>query len=129
MMSAAIKLAVLAGAILAGALLMESLFFSERAERLNEAIIVVEVRNGCGLSGLGDRVASHLRNQGFDVIFVGNAEDFEFSETMVVDRSGEWTKALEVARALGGVPVVQQIAPGNFADASVVLGQDFEALK
>ena len=126
MMNSVIKLVLLAGVILAGVLLVNSLFFSERAERLNEAVIVVEVRNGCGLSGLGDRVARYLKDEGFDVIFVGNAEDFEFAETMVVDRSGEWTKAREVARALGGIPVVQQVSSGTFFDATVVLGRDLE---
>ena len=125
-MSSAIKLILLAGTILAAVLIVNSLFFSERAERLNEAVIVVEVRNGCGVSGLGDRVASFLRDRGFDVIIVGNAEDFKFAETMVVDRSGEWTKAREVARALGGIPVVQQISSGTLADATVIVGRDFE---
>jgi hypothetical protein len=125
-MNTVIKLIILAGAILAAVLIVNSLFFAERSERPNEAVIVVEVRNGCGVSGLGDRVARYLRNEGFDVILVGNAEDFEFAETMVVDRSGEWAKAREVARALGGVPVVQQISSGTLADATVVIGRDFE---
>ena len=128
-MNSLIKLIMLAGAILAAVLIANSLFFSERAERLNEAVIVVEVRNGCGMSGLGDRVARYLRNQGFDVILVGNAEDFEFAETIVVDRSGEWTKAREVARALGGIPVVQQISSGTLADATVIIGRDFEGFE
>ncbi|MGD9140474.1 MAG: LytR C-terminal domain-containing protein [bacterium] len=121
-----IKLIILAGAILAAILIANSLFFSERLERPNEAVIVVEVRNGCGTRGLGDKVASYLRDEGFDVILVGNAEDFEFKETMVVDRSGEWAKAREVARVLGGVPVVRQISSGTLADATVIVGRDFE---
>jgi len=125
-MSAVIKLIILAGAILAAILIANSLFFSERLERPNEAVIVVEVRNGCGTRGLGDKVASYLRDEGFDVILVGNAEDFEFEETMVVDRSGEWAKAREVARVLGGVPVVRQISSGTLADATVIVGRDFE---
>ncbi|MGD9402923.1 MAG: LytR C-terminal domain-containing protein [bacterium] len=125
-MSAVIKLIILAGAILAAILIANSLFFSERLERPNEAVIVVEVRNGCGTRGLGDKVASYLRDEGFDVILVGNAEDFEFKETMVVDRSGEWAKAREVARVLGGVPVVRQISSGTLADATVIVGRDFE---
>lgn len=128
-MNSLIKLIMLAAAILAVVLVANSLFFSERAERANEAVIVVEVRNGCGVSGLGDRVARYLRNQGFDVILVGNAEDFEFAETMVVDRSGEWAKAHEVARALGGVQVVQQISSATLADATVVIGRDFEGFE
>jgi calcineurin-like phosphoesterase len=125
-MNSVVKLIMLAAAILAVGLVAKSLLFPERAERLNEAVIVVEVRNGCGTRGLGDRVAAHLRNQGFDVILVGNADDFEFDETMVVDRSGEWTKAREVARALGGIQVIQQISSATLADATVVIGRDFE---
>jgi hypothetical protein len=125
-MNTVIKLIILAGAILAAVLVVNSLFFAERSERPNEAVIVVEVRNGCGVSGLGDRVARYLRDEGFDVILVGNAEDFEFAESMVVDRSGEWAKAREVARSLGGIPVIQQISSGTLADATVIVGRDFE---
>jgi len=128
-MNSVIKLVFLAGFILAAVLLGNSLFFSERAESPNEAVIVVEIRNGCGISGLGDRVARYLKDEGVDVIFVGNAEDFEFAETMVVDRSGEWTKAREVARILGGIPAVQQVASGTFFDATVVIGSDFEGFE
>ena len=128
-MASVIKLVLLAGAILAGVLLASSLFLSERAESPNEAVIVVEVRNGCGARGLGDRVAGYLKDEGFDVIFVGNADDFDFAETMVVDRCGEWAKAREVGRALGGVPVVQQISAGTFVDATVIVGRDFEGFK
>jgi len=125
----AIKLVLLTGAILAALLIAGSVFFAERPDSPNEAVIVVEVRNGCGSKGLGDRVARHLRERGFDVIMVGNAEDFEFAETMVIDRSGELSKAREVARALGGVPVVQQVGPDALADATIILGRDFADFK
>jgi hypothetical protein len=125
-MSFLIRLLLLAATILGALLLVSSMFLSERPERPNEAAVVVEVRNGCGVSGLGERVAGYLRDGGFDVIFVGNAEDFEYAETMVVDRSGERAKAREVARHLGGIPVVQQISSGTFVDVTVVIGRDLE---
>jgi hypothetical protein len=128
-MATIVKFVLLGGSILAVILIVNSLFFAERAPSVNEAVIVVEVRNGCGVSGLGDRVADRLKSEGFDVIFVGNAEDFDFDETMVVDRSGEWTKAREVAGALGGLPVVQQVSAGTFVDATVVVGEDFKDFK
>ncbi len=123
------RLLLLGPTILGVLLLISSVFLSQRPARLNEVAVVVEVRNGCGVSGLGDRVAGYLRDRGFDVIFVGNAEDFEFAESMVVDRAGERAKALEVASYLGGIPVVQQVSSGTFVDVTVILGQDFEGFE
>jgi hypothetical protein len=121
-----LKEVLLAFVLLSALLLAKTLLFSGRALRLNEAGVVVEVRNGCGAGGLGDDVARYLRDKGFDVIFVGNAEDFEFEETMVVDRCGDPAKAREVARALGDVEVVRQVSSAALADVTVVVGRDFE---
>ena len=89
-----------------------------------ELPVVVEILNGCGRSGVAEQVASHLRGCGFDVMYVGNADDFEFAETIVVDRTGDRDKALAVAAALGDVPVVDQVSSAFFVDVTVILGDD-----
>ena len=89
-----------------------------------EVPVIVEVLNGCGVSGVADKVAARLRGKDFDVMFVGNADDFNYEETLIVDRSGACSKAITVARALEVENVVQQVRESFFVDVSVVVGRD-----
>ena len=89
-----------------------------------ELPVVVEVLNGCGQSGVAEKVASHLRGCAFEVMYDGNADDFGFTETLVVERTGDRDKAQAVAAALGRAPVVYQMSSAFFVDVTVVLGED-----
>jgi hypothetical protein len=93
-----------------------------------ELPVVVEVLNGCGRVGIADKVACHLRDLGFDVMHVGNADDFCYPQTMVVDRTGDLAKARAVTDALGRIPVVHQVTSTFFVDVTVVVGEDIIAL-
>lgn len=85
----------------------------------------VQVLNGCGVSGAAANIASLLRRAGgFDVIDIGNADNFDFSGTVVVDRKGDGKAAREVARILDGVPRVLQRLPGARFEVTVIVGYD-----
>jgi Mg-chelatase subunit ChlD len=86
--------------------------------------IVVEVLNGCGAWGAASHVAEKLRMHGFDVVRVGNARDFDYPVTVVIDRSGSMEKARALARLMGCESIVQQVAPDAYLDVTVVLGTD-----
>jgi hypothetical protein len=96
----------------------------ERAGLICEAPVVVEVLNGCGTRGVADGVGGFLSDRSFDVMFVGNADDFGYCETVVVDRCGDRSKALEVATVLGRRPVVYQVSSSSFVDVTVIVGED-----
>ncbi|HID96163.1 MAG TPA: LytR family transcriptional regulator [Candidatus Latescibacteria bacterium] len=92
--------------------------------------IRVEVLNGCGEDGVARKFTDLLRRKGFDVVNFGNAENFDFMETIVVDRSGSSRKAEKVARALGVDNCIQQIKmdPYRVEDVLVIIGADFRRL-
>jgi hypothetical protein len=87
-----------------------------------EIPVVIEVLNGCGHPGIAERVSEMLRDHGFDVMFIGNADDFDHVSTLVVDRSGDRSKALAVARVLDGASVIYQTSSSTFVDATVIIG-------
>ncbi|MFH1312848.1 MAG: LytR C-terminal domain-containing protein [Candidatus Eisenbacteria bacterium] len=89
-----------------------------------EVPIVVEVLNGCGVGGTARGVGEILIDQGCDVMFVGNADDFDHRETLVVDRSGDRSKARAVASVLPGSGVIYQVGSAFFVDVTVVIGSD-----
>jgi hypothetical protein len=92
-----------------------------------EVPVVVEVLNGCGVVGIAEKVGEFLVDRGFDVMFVGNADDFSHTETLIVDRSGDRTKALAVASTLPRSGVIYQVSSSFFVDVTVVIGRDLAA--
>lgn len=88
------------------------------------ARIRVEVRNGSGVRGAAERVTSHLRQAGFDVVDFGNADRFDHERTIVVDRSGNPLFAREVAAALQGVPIASRLDSTLYLDVTVMIGGD-----
>jgi hypothetical protein len=87
--------------------------------------IRVQVENGCGVTGAAASLASALRRAGgFDVVEIGNAENFDFEVTVVVDRTGRGNAAREVARALGGAPIVRQRLQQTRFEVTVIVGYD-----
>jgi hypothetical protein len=86
--------------------------------------IKAQVLNGCGVAGAGAAMASVLRRAGgIDVVEIGNADDFDFESSVVIDRRGDRASAMRVARALGGAPVVLQRSDGC-CEVTVIVGYD-----
>jgi len=94
-------------------------------------VIQVEVRNGCGIDGVAARTTQFLRDQGFDVVEVGNHDSFNVQTSRVVDRIGNPESARKVARALGlpEARVRQEVRPELYLDASVIIGRDYQQMR
>lgn len=99
------------------------------AELVGE-IIQIEVRNGCGVTGLAADATSFLRRRGFDVVEVGDYDHFNQEHSLVIDRVGDLEAAKKVAEAMGidEKYVAQEIRLDYYLDASVVLGKDYAGL-
>ena len=89
----------------------------------------VQVLNGCGEGGIASRVASFLREGGFQVVDVRNADRGDYFATLVVAREEDPAAATAVARYLGGPPVVRQAWDQDLADVTVVIGSDRSRLR
>jgi hypothetical protein len=85
--------------------------------------IRVEVLNGSGQEGAGGRVANRLRDAGFQVIGVRNADRFDYPRTLVAARGTDPSRARAVARKLAGSQIIRQRAPLDW-DVTVVVGRD-----
>ena len=84
----------------------------------------VQVLNGSGEGGVGTRMATVLREGGFQVVEVRNADRSDYFATLVVARQDDPSAAREVARYLGSPPVILQARAGDLADVMVVIGGD-----
>ena len=87
------------------------------------------VWNGCGVSGLGERVSRWLRRQGFDVYETCNADRMDYRRTLVVTRSQRPEAARAVAGRLKEVfgvgMLIRQQREIPEADVLLILGRDF----
>lgn len=96
----------------------------ERPRNRQDRVIRVQVMNGSGESGLALRAASYLREGGFQVVDVRNADRSDYFETLVLARRDDPTSATVVAHYLGSPPVIRQAWDSDLADVTLVLGSD-----
>ena len=94
-------------------------------------VVQVNVLNGCGVSGVGQRMTGYLRSSGYDVVEMGNYKTFDVKQSLVIDRCGNGEVAKKIATDLGidQKNVLQQINSEYFVTASVVIGKDFKNLR
>ena len=93
--------------------------------------IRIAIFNGCGASQLAARMTKKARRLGLDVIDEGNADSFEYSYSMTIDRVGDLDKARRVADILGIPHYIQQVSEDQFRleEVSVIIGRDYQELK
>jgi hypothetical protein len=88
--------------------------------------IKVEVLNATDVRGLARRATLHLRDRGFDVLYMGTATA-HLDSTLVLDRSGNLERARRVADALGGARVESRPDSSRYLDVTVMLGRSWRA--
>jgi hypothetical protein len=86
----------------------------------------IEILNGCGSSGVGKKIAAHLRAHKFDVKSIGNAPSWNYPFTIVVSRTRNMDIAEKVAAALSTDKVVMERNGITEYDVTVLLGADYQ---
>lgn len=94
-----------------------------QAATFRGAPVRIEVVNGSGEPGAAAKLASYLREGGFNVVLVGSGDRYDYVRTLVVDRTGNERAVQAVADYLGPVQRVRQRARSE-ADVTVVVGRD-----
>jgi hypothetical protein len=89
----------------------------------------IEVLNGTGESGVAREVTMKLRRMGIDVLIEGNAQRFDYRETILVDRKGNPDLMKRLSRRLGVSRVITQIQERPRVDATLIVGWDRERLR
>lgn len=98
-------------------------------DRERNAEVRVAVQNGCGIPGAADYIASILRSYGFNVVSVGNADNFDYDETKVLapkakqDVQTELLKSMRIAGVEAKGYTSDQVPEES--DVLVIIGKDF----
>lgn len=91
-----------------------------------EAHVRLQILNGTGVNRLAFETGERLRAWDVDALDRGNAPPWPFPETLLVVRDARRAAAVQdLARRLGGVPVVLQRREDLMVDATLLLGHDW----
>ncbi len=88
----------------------------------------IQVLNGCGGPGSARIVADFLRRKHFDVKNIGNADNWNFPETLIISRTRSTTIAEQVAEALDTKNIVLIRTAENLYDVTVIVGPDYREI-
>ncbi|HSW54758.1 MAG TPA: LytR C-terminal domain-containing protein, partial [Ignavibacteriaceae bacterium] len=94
------------------------------------ARIQVEVLNGCGVSGVAEKLTDYLRTNNIDVVNLGNYRSFEIENSIIIGRN-EKIRNAEIVAAIVGLDnqnIIQQINPDYLLDVTFILGKDYRDL-
>lgn len=95
-----------------------------------QARIQVEVLNGCGVSGIADKLTDYLRVNKVDVVNLGNYRSFEIENSIIISRNGKIKNAEKVAALVGldENSIIQQLNSDYLLDVTFILGKDYRNL-
>ena len=88
----------------------------------------VEILNGCGVPGIGGKIAEEIDPDTFDVVNTANADRFDYPETLIIfyDNTQE---ALDIAEELKSEIGVGRTEARNrtqdVTDITIIAGQDY----
>ncbi len=96
--------------------------------------IEVEILNGCGEAGLAAKISDFLRQEQIDVVRSENADHFDYTTTLIIQRNEKVDSFRKVADALGievtddrRVMVLPE--PDLDVDVTLIIGKDYRAIK
>jgi len=108
----------------------------EVEDHFSERILTVEVLNGTAVNGFAGKTADMLRNFGYDIISIGNADRNNYDSTVIVNRTGEESMVNAFADLIRcknirneAVSNTDDNSSQNFeykADITLIIGRNFD---
>lgn len=92
----------------------------------------VEVLNGCGVPDVAKELTDYLRKRNVDVVYYGNYESWNLSETLVIDRRDYELVNAKIIGELIGVKenrMFPQLSPQRQLDVTIIIGRNYPELK
>jgi len=89
----------------------------------------IEVLNGTGEDGIALKTAMELRKIGIDVLLIGDAEQYDFEESLLIDRKGNPSLMKKLSRLTGCKRILKQTSDHSIVDATFIVGGDLRSLR
>ena len=98
---------------------LQNLFFPR------PAMPKIEVLNGSGVSGAAQTVADILKQYGYEVISIGNADSFDYATSQVISHNDDTEAIARVASIVNSSAVKHDQNASAKADITVIVGKDY----
>lgn len=85
----------------------------------------VEVLNGSGLAGAAQKAAEALRQSGFVVTSIGNADSFNYASSQVISHKPQLSGLDDISQILNISILREEPSPASQADVTVIIGKDY----
>ena len=92
-----------------------------------DEIATIEIQNGSARDGIANMTSEYLTEQGFSVVSVGNADQFNYQNTIIYDYSGSYYTTRWIAEHFKVQPthIIDISDPNSPVDVRIIIGQDF----
>lgn len=84
----------------------------------------VEVLNGNAMAGVAHKIAEDLKLQGFEVVNIGNADNFNYQKTKIIVYSKEVNLNNQFTELFKDFEIVKDYQQQNNLDLVIILGKD-----
>lgn len=84
----------------------------------------VEVLNGSGARGAAQHVAELLRQQGYEVTNVGNADSYDYASSQIICNNKKITDVSGIAHIVKSEVIRREDNPSALADVTVIVGKN-----
>jgi anionic cell wall polymer biosynthesis LytR-Cps2A-Psr (LCP) family protein len=99
----------------------------EIEDYLIDSALTVEVLNGTDINGLAGKTAEMLRNFGYDVISIGNADRSNYESTVIIQRSGDDAMVKSFADIIRCSNIRREIMPNDPENETAVQSVEYKA--
>lgn len=103
--------------------------FSEDEPIVEEVIAtpaVVEVLNGCGVSGIAGRMTDFLKSNTIEVFNTGDADNSSYPETILIGRDSRFDHAAEISALTGIKNRTYDYESESLVNVTIILGKDYQ---
>ena len=103
--------------------------FSEDEPVIEEVIAtpaVVEVLNGCGVSGIAGRMAEFLKSNTIEVFKTDDADNSSYPETIIIGRDSRFDHAAEISALTGITNRTFDYESDSLVNVTIILGKDYQ---
>lgn len=100
---------------------------TDKASGLDRADLTVAIQNGSGVAGAATKMSDALKKLGYDVVSSGNADNFEYENTVIQVKSTKKAFADLLKKDLSGDYTIGSATSnytGTDADAVIIVGKE-----
>lgn len=90
----------------------------------NNKNIKIEVLNGGGVPGAATKMADALKEQGYDIVKIGNVSGIIYNNTQIINRTDNKSLIDKLKKIFKNAIVVDDAGSNNAADVTIILGKN-----